>query len=51
MKGKLNTVLEQVEHGHHVFRAHYRNAFVEQYEKFSTFLRNQVYSNTLPTSD
>jgi len=47
MKGKLDTVLEQVEHGHHVFRAHYRNAFVKQYEKFSTFLRNEVCSNNL----
>jgi len=47
MKGKLNTVLEQVEHGHHIFRAYYRNAFVKQYEKFSTFLRNEVCSNNL----
>jgi hypothetical protein len=47
MKGKLDTVLEQVEHGHHVFRAHFRNAFVKQYEKFSTFLRNEVCSNNL----
>jgi hypothetical protein len=34
MKGKLGTVLEQVEHGHHIFRAYCRNAFVKQYEKF-----------------
>ena len=47
MKGKLNTVLKQVEHGHHIFRAYYRNAFVKQYEKFSTFLRNEVCSNNL----
>ena len=47
MKGKLNTVLEQVGHGHHIFRAYYRNAFVKQYEKFSTFLRNEVCSNNL----
>jgi hypothetical protein len=47
MKGKLNTVLEQVEHGHHIFRAYCRNAFVKQYEKFSTFLRNEVCSNNL----
>jgi hypothetical protein len=47
LKGKLNTVLEQIEHGHHVFRAYARNAFVKQYEKFSTFLRNEVCSNNL----
>jgi hypothetical protein len=47
MKGKLNTVLEQLEHGHHIFRAYYRNAFVKQYEKFSTFLRNEACSNNL----
>jgi hypothetical protein len=26
LKGKLSTVVEQVEHGHHIFRAYYRNA-------------------------
>jgi hypothetical protein len=45
LKGKLNTVVEQVEHGHHIFRAYYRNAFIKQYEKFSTYLRNEVCSN------
>ncbi|HET9183298.1 MAG TPA: hypothetical protein VFP59_14265 [Candidatus Angelobacter sp.] len=45
--GKLNTALEQIEHGHHVFRAYCRNAFVKQYEKFSTFLRNEICSNNL----
>src|SRR5256886_32861 len=47
LKGKLNTTLEQVEHGHHIFRAYCRKAFVKQYEKFSTFLRNEVCSNNL----
>lgn len=47
LKGKLNTVVEQIEHGHHIFRAYYRNAFVKQYEKFSTFLRNEACSNNL----
>jgi hypothetical protein len=46
-KGKLNTTLEQIEHGHHIFRAYWKNAFVKQYEKFSTFLRNEVCSNNL----
>ncbi len=47
LKGKLNTTLEQVEHGHHVFRAYFKHAFVKQYEKFSTFLRNEICSNNL----
>jgi len=47
LKGKLNTVLEQLEHGHHIFRAYYRNAFIKQYEKFSTYLRNEACSNNL----
>jgi hypothetical protein len=47
LKGKLNTVVEQVDHGHHIFRAYYRNAFIKQYEKFSTYLRNEACSNNL----
>ena len=47
IKGKLNTVVEQIEHGHHIFRAYYRNAFIKQYEKFSTYLRNEACSNNL----
>src|SRR5215469_11914046 len=47
LKGKLNTVLEQIEHGHHIFRAYWKHAFLKQYEKFSTFLRNELCSNNL----
>jgi hypothetical protein len=47
LKGKLNTTLEQIEHGQHIFRAYWKNVFVKQYEKFSTFLRNEVCSNNL----
>jgi hypothetical protein len=47
LKGKLNTTLEQIEHGHHIFRACFKHAFVKQYEKFSTFLRNEICSNNL----
>src|SRR5256886_1462015 len=47
LKGKLNTMLEQIEHGHHIFRAYFKHAFVKQYEKFSTFLRNEICSNNL----
>jgi hypothetical protein len=48
LKGKLYTTLEPIEHGHHVFRAYCRNSFLKQYEKFSTFLRNELCSNHLP---
>jgi hypothetical protein len=46
-RGKLSTVVEQIEHGHHVYRAYWKNAFLKQYEKFSTFLRNELCSNNL----
>jgi hypothetical protein len=44
-RGKLSTVIDQIEHGHHVYRAYWKNAFLKQYEKFSTFLRNELCSN------
>jgi len=46
-RGKLSIVVEQTEHGHHVYRAYWKNAFLKQYEKFSTFLRNELCSNNL----
>ena len=45
--GKLATVIDQVEHGHHVYRAYFKHAFLKQYEKFATFLRNELCSNSL----
>jgi len=47
LRGKLSTVIERIEHGHHVFRAYWKNGFIKQYEKFSTFLRNELCSNNL----
>lgn len=47
LHGKLATVVDQIEHGHHVFRAYWKNAFLKQYEKFSRFLRNELCSNNL----
>jgi hypothetical protein len=47
LRGKLANVIDQIEHGHHVFRAYYRSAFLKQYEKFATFLRNELCSNNL----
>jgi hypothetical protein len=47
LRGKLHTTLEQIEHGHHIFRAYWKNGFLKQYEKFSTFLRNELCANNL----
>jgi hypothetical protein len=47
MRGKLATVIDRIEHGHHVFRAYFKNAVLKQYEKFATFLRNELTSNNL----
>src|SRR6516225_7915470 len=47
ISGKLATVIDQIEHGHHVYRAYFKHAFLKQYEKFSTFLRNELCSNNL----
>ena len=47
LRGKLAAVVEQIEHGHHVFRVNFKNALLRQYEKFSRFLRNELLSNHL----
>jgi len=47
IKGKLQTIMERIEHGQHVFRAYWKHAWVKQYEKYSTYLRNEVTSNNL----
>ncbi len=46
-KGKLQTVVERIEHGHHVLRAYCRNSFLKAYEKASTFLRLELVSNNV----
>ena len=40
-------MIDQIEHGHHVFRAYWKHAFLKQYEKFSRYLRNELVSNNL----
>ncbi len=47
LRGKLHTTLDHIEHGHHVLRAYLKNSFLRQYEKFQTFLRNELCSNNL----
>ena len=50
LRGKLAAVVEQIEHGHHVFRANFKTALLRQYEKFSRFLRNELLPTICRTS-
>ena len=45
--GKLETVLEKIEPGHHVLRAYSKKAVLRRYQKWRTFLRVEVLSNPL----
>lgn len=47
VRGKLQNVMERVDHGMHVFRTWYRNSFLKQYEKAATFLRLELVSNNV----
>src|SRR5260370_9258839 len=47
MRGKLATIIDRVEHGHHVFRAYFNHAFLKQSENFATYLPNDLVSNNL----
>jgi hypothetical protein len=47
IRGKLQNVMERVEHGQQVFRTWCRNSFLKQYEKAATFLRLELVSNNV----
>jgi hypothetical protein len=47
MRGKLHTMLEKVDHGHHVLRVSCKNLVARMYEKFSTFLRLEICVNRM----
>jgi DNA-binding HxlR family transcriptional regulator len=47
LRGKLYSLLEKVDHGHHVLRAYAKSAVARMYEKFSTFLRLEVCVNRM----
>ncbi len=47
LRGKLYTMLEKIDHGHHVLRAYAKNAVARMYEKFSTFLRVEICLNRM----
>jgi hypothetical protein len=42
LRGKLHSVLEKLDHGHHVLRIYGKHLVGRLYEKFSTFLRVEV---------
>src|SRR5437879_2116676 len=47
LRGKFYTMLEQIDHGHHVLRAYAKDAVARMYEKFSTFLRVELCVNRM----
>src|ERR1051325_9951354 len=47
LRGKLYSVLERLDHGHHVLRIYCKNLVGRMYEKFSTFLRVEVCVNRM----
>jgi len=51
LKGKLHTTLEQIEHGHHIFRAYIKHAFVKQYESSSPSCAMRSAPTIWPISD
>lgn len=46
-RGKLHSVLEKLDHGHHVLRIYCKSLVGRMYEKFSTFLRVEVCVNRM----
>jgi hypothetical protein len=47
LQGKLQTVVERLDHGQHVLRAYFRSSFLKAYEKAATFLRLEIVCNNL----
>jgi hypothetical protein len=45
LRGKLHTMLEKVDHGHHVLRIYCKSLVARMYEEFGTFLRIEVCVN------
>jgi hypothetical protein len=42
MRGKLHSVLEKLDYGHHVLRIYCQSLVARMYEKFSSFLRMEI---------
>ena len=51
LRGKLHSVLEKLDHGHHVLRIYCKNLVGRMYEKFSNFLRVEVGRDVVTVAD
>jgi hypothetical protein len=51
LRGKLHSMLEKLDHGHHVLRIYCKSLVARLYEKFSTFLRLEICVNRLKDLD
>ena len=47
LRGKLHSMLQKLDHGHHVLRIYCKSLVARLYEKFSTFLRLEICVNRL----
>lgn len=47
MRGKLHSLLEKLDHGHHVLRIYCQSLVARMYEKFATFLRLEICVNRM----
>jgi hypothetical protein len=47
MRGKLHSLLEKLDHGHHVLRVYGKSRVARRYEKFSTFRRVEITVNRM----
>jgi len=47
IRGKLHSMLEKLDHGHHVLRVYCKGLVASMYEKFATFLRLEICVNRL----
>lgn len=47
LRGKLHSMLEKIDHGHHVLRVYCKSLVARLYEKFGTFLRVEICVNRL----
>ena len=47
MRGKLHSMLEKLDHGHHVLRIYCKSLVARMYEKFAIFLRLEICVNRL----
>jgi hypothetical protein len=47
LRGKFHSMLDKIDHGHHVLRVYCKSLVARLYEKFSTFLRVEICVNRM----